>query len=300
MTGCAKWSLELLSWLTDCLFELMNDDNFTQKLIPQRFVEMTAYLHERNDVALHLLLCSCSRSFLSALCRRIAHMEALSNKAIDFYRRQSAMADQTGAGKLPNPQLQQAYQKMQQVTGSSLVNVTELEKLLNVLGSDIRQAYQHFLPTMIKNGANAPQGKQIDVAIKTTQIQFEVGMLLATSPPPAFLPVIKKLFSKDLPAFRAQADPAKLFFADFELLGAQDDAASLAARRAKGSYVDLFKRVELRPSAVGAQWRRCTRCASVMEDVFGSRPGYTFVLGQQRKCSCGGYWALLPKGKLML
>ncbi|KND89513.1 Mediator of RNA polymerase II transcription subunit 16 [Tolypocladium ophioglossoides CBS 100239] len=300
LTGCAKWSLELLSWLTDCLFELMNDDNFTQRLIQPRFVQVTAYLHERNDVALHLLLCSSSRSFLSALCRRIALMEALSNKAIEFYRRQSATADQTGTGKLPNPQLQQAYQKMQQVTTSSLVNVTELEKLLNVLGSDVRLAYQNFLPAVIKKGPNAPQGKQVDVAIKTTQIQFEVGMLLAAPPPPAFLPVIKKLFSKDLPAFRAQTDPAKLFFANFDLLGVQDDDASLAARKAKGSYVDLFKKVELRPSTTGPQWKRCTRCASVMEDVFGSRPGFTFLLGQQRKCSCGGHWALLPKGKLVL
>ncbi|PHH87861.1 hypothetical protein CDD83_8302 [Cordyceps sp. RAO-2017] len=300
LTGCAKWSLDLLSWLSDSLFALMNDETFTQRLIPRRFAEMTAYLHEKNDVCLHLILCSCSRSFLSALCRRISHLEALSNKAIEFYRRQSAMADQGGSAKAQNTQLQQAYQRMQHVTTSSLVNVTEFEKLLNVLGSDIRQAYQTFLPSMIKAGANAPQGKQMDAAIKTAQVQFEVGMLLATSPPPAFLPVIKKLFIKDLPAFRALTDPAALFFADFALLGVEDDGQSVAARRARRMYVDLFKRAEIRPRGTGPQWRRCTRCLSVMEDVFASRPGFTFVLGQQRKCSCGGHWALLPEGKLVL
>ncbi|GJN83792.1 mediator complex subunit [Purpureocillium lilacinum] len=298
LTGCARWSLELLSWLTDSLFELMNNEEFTSKLVPQRFSEITAYLHERNNVALHLLLSSCSRSFLSALCRRIAHLEALSNKIIDFYRKQTA--EPAAGGKLPNPQLRMAYEKMHQVTTSSLVSATEFEKLLNVLGSDIRQAYQQFLPNLVKQGANAPQGKQIDVAIKTTQVQFEISIFLGSSPPLPFLPVIKKLFSKGLPALRDQTDPAQLFFADFGLLEIQDDDYSLGARRASGTYVDLFKRVELRQSSTGPQWRRCARCASVMEDVFGSKPGFTFVLSQQRKCSCGGQWALLPKGKLLL
>lgn len=298
LTGCARWSLDLLSWLADCLFELMNNDDFTSRLVPQRFAEMTAYLHEHNNVALHLLLCSSSRSFLSALCRRITHLEALSNKAIDFYRKQAT--DQAAPVKLPNPQLREAYEKMHRVTTSSLVSVPEFERLLSGLGSDIRHAYQQFLPAMVKNGPNAPQGKQIDVAIKTTQIQFEIGMLLATSPPPPFLPVIKKLFSKGLPALRDQTDPAKLFFANFDLLSVQDDDLSLSARKARGPYVDMFKRIELRHSRSGPPWRRCTRCASVMEDVFGNRPGFNFVLSQQRKCSCGGYWTLLPKGKLVL
>ncbi|KYK58612.1 Mediator of RNA polymerase II transcription subunit 16 [Drechmeria coniospora] len=298
LTGCAKWSLDLLSWLADSLFELMKDENFTQRLCPQRFGEMTTYLHERNDVSLHLLLCSSSRSFLSAACRRVAHLEALSNKAIEFYRRQSAVPEQAGSAKVANPQLRQAYERMQQVTTSSIVGVADFEKLLNVLGSDIRQAYQQFLPTMVKSSGNGPQGKQLDVAIKTTQMQFEIGMLLAISPPPPFLPVIKKLVGKDLAEFRGRVDPAKLFFANHDLVGVED-RRQLAARKARGVYVDVFKRVELRQSTTGLRWRRCTRCAAVMEDVLSNRPGFTFVLGQQRKCSCGGYWALLPKGVLV-
>lgn len=300
LTGCAKWSLDLLAWLVDCLFELMNDTNLLQRLMPPKFSELNTYLHERGDVSLHLLLSSSSRSFLSAVCRRIAHLEALSNKAIEFYKRQNNTGEQSNGAKVANPQLQQAYQRMQQVTSSSLIKVSEFEKLLNILGADIRQAYQTFLPQMVKAQPNAPQGKQLDVAIKTMQIQFEVAMILSGSPPPAFVPVIKKFFGKDLPAFRKLTDPAKLFFADFELLGVQDDKNSLTARKNKGAYVDLFKRVELRRGGPGNRWRRCTRCASVMEDVFGSRPGFTFVVGQQRKCSCSGYWALLPKGKLVL
>ena len=284
----------------DCLFELMNDDGFKQRMVPPKYAELNAFLHEKHDVSLHLLLSSSSRSFLSALCRRIAHLEALSNKAIDFYKRQAEATEEGNPTRMMNPQLQQAYQRMQQVTSSSIINVGDFEKLLNVLGSDVRQAYQAFLPAMAKNQQNPPQGKQLDVAVKAMQIQFEMGMLLASSPSSAFIPVIKKLFTKDLPVLRNGTDPAELFFANFELLGVQDDKPSLATRKNQGVYVDVFTGREINRSSSNGRWRRCTRCAAVMVDVFGSRPGFTFVLSQQRKCFCGGHWALLPKEKLVL
>lgn len=270
-----------------------------ERLAPQRFGELTPYLHEKHNVSLHFLLSSSSRGFLSALCRRLGHLELLSTRAIEFYRRQSASSDASVGGKVPNPDLQQAYQRMQRVTSSSLVKVNEFEKLLSALSSDIRHSYQAFLPNFIKaQSSNAPQGKNMDVAIKTAQIQFELAMLLSATPPPAFLQVINKFFRQDLPAFREQTDPSLLFFANYDLLEVEDDERSLSARRAKGIYVDVFKRVELRMEPT-KQWRRCARCAAVMEDIFGSRPGYSFVLGQQRKCACGGHWALLQRGKLL-
>ncbi|KAK2596175.1 Mediator of RNA polymerase II transcription subunit 16 [Conoideocrella luteorostrata] len=299
LASCAKWSVDLLSWLVDSLFELMNDEEFRNRCVPQRFSELNAYLQDRNDVSLHLLLSSSSRSFLSAVCRRIGLLESTSGSTMDFYKTQGS-GDAAPGGKAANPQLQQAYQKMRKATTANMINVAEFEKLLNVLGQEIRSAYSLYLPQMIKAQPNAPQGRQLDSVVKTTQVQFEVTMLVSNPPPPPFIPVINKLFTSYLPAFRKLTDPAKLFFADFELLGVQDDNDSLAARRTEGVYVDLFKRVELRRGSAGPRWRRCVRCASVMEDVFGSRPGYTFLLGQQRKCSCGGYWSLLPKGKLAL
>lgn len=277
----------------------MHDEKFIETLEPKRHSEMTAYLHEKNDIALHLLLSSCSRSFLSAVCRRIAHLEGISTRAIDFYRRQSAQAEQGNSGKMPSPQLQQAYQQMQRVIAAGLIKVAEFEKLLNVLGQDIRQAYQTFLPTLIKQGPNPPPGKQMDIAVKTMQGQMELFMLLSKSPPPAFTPVIRKLFTEGLKTFRAQTDPAKLFFHDFSLLGMEDDAQSLRHKKDKRVWVDLFNKSELRPNPEHS-WRRCVRCASVMEDKVGDKPGFVFVLGQQRKCSCGGQWALLPPTKLLV
>ncbi|KAG5914069.1 hypothetical protein E4U53_004717 [Claviceps sorghi] len=300
LVGCAKWSIDLLAWLVDSLFELMNDGEFRQRCSQQRFSELNAFLHKRNDVALHLLLSSSSRSFLSAICKRVMLLEEMSSSTAAYCVKLATEETPSGGGRALNSQLQHAYYKMQQVTSTSIIKVAELENLLNVLSHDIKQAYGLYLPQWIKKQPNAPQGKQLDVAIKTMRAQSEMSMLLSGPPPPAFLPVINKFFSVSLPNYRKLIDPAKLFFADFDLLGVQDDRASLAARETKAAYVDLFKRVPLRPSRRSSRWRRCTRCTSVMEDVFGSRPGYAFVLAQQRKCSCGGHWALLPKGKLVL
>lgn len=337
LAGCAKWSLDLLAWLTDSLFALLDDPQFLALLTPQRFSEMSAYLQSRSDVSLHLLLCSSTRGFLSAVCRRILHLEILSNRAIEFYERRAAMqnaTDPSSHAKGLHVVLYKAYQKMQRVTSSSLIKVQEFDRLLTVLNNDIRTAYQTSLASLAsKNppGGGAAAQKAVDAQIKTAQMHCELNMLLASSPPPAFLGVLLKFFNTDLRAYRGLADPSKLFFADYDLLEVDDDRRTLAARKAKSRFIDVFKRVELvgppPPARAGgggggsgaagssnsnsasggkepedaktAQWRRCVRCSAVMEDVFGSRPGFTFVLAQQRKCSCGGHWGLLPRGSLI-
>jgi mediator of RNA polymerase II transcription subunit 16 len=127
-------------------------------------------------------------------------------------------------------------------------------------------------------------------------------MLHCSPPPVPFFPVIRKFFDRDLRAFRSDTDAARLYFANYDLLETQDDENSLAAKGARGTHVDVFRRVELGPTPrPGKQWRRCTRCAAVMEEVVGhGKAGMTFLLNQQRKCSCGGFWSLLPHGKLVL
>lgn len=303
LAGELKWSLDLLAWIFDCLFELMGDDKFMEQLNGQKLVNAAEYLQEKNEVALHLLLCSSTRSFLSALCRRVAHLDGVSAQAVEFYRRQAAEAEHSGVARLPSGQLQQAYQRMQQAISSSLVPAAEFERMLNTLGADIKQAYSTFLPAMLRQATNPPQGKQIDLMIKTSQIQMELMMLLTRLLPPPFTPLIKKFFVEDLKAMRERTDPARLFFANFSALGVQDDQGSLAAKVARGgAYYDIFKRAELRLGTPGMRaWRRCVRCPLVMEDAAPAhRPGVAYVLSQQRKCSCGGSWGLLGKGKLIL
>ncbi|KAL2020886.1 hypothetical protein VTK56DRAFT_7877 [Thermocarpiscus australiensis] len=345
LAGCAKWAVDLLSWLTDCLFQLVDDPEIMAMLLDaKRFPELASYLQSRNDVSLHLLLCSSTRGFLSAACRRLMHLETLSHRATQYYetRAQQQRDNDPSAASRPPPALYHAYLKMQRAVSSSLVKVQEFDALLGGLSKDIQQAYQKSLSGLVAKvkpqpGSSEQQQKERnDHFIKKAQAHCELDMLLGANPPPSFREVLSKFFTSSLPAFRAQTDPAKLYFANFDLLEVEDDARSLALKRAAGRYVDIFKRVQLtvgppppRPGATtrhaidkakdeeggstgsgngngngsvgdgsggGQQWRRCVRCAAVMEDVIPQRPGFTFVLAQQRKCSCGGNWGLMPKG----
>ncbi|EEY18336.1 mediator of RNA polymerase II transcription subunit 16 [Verticillium alfalfae VaMs.102] len=329
LCGCAQWSVDLLAYLADSLFALLDDPKFTELLQPRNYSEISNYLRSRADPSLQLLLCSATRGFLSAVCRRLTHLDQISHRAIEFYDRRAAMqnaTDPSGQSKVATIALNKSYQRMQHIISNSHIKVQDFDHLLTTLTSDIRSTYQTAFAGLAaqaqqkneSNGtANTQQGqKQIDAQIRGAQIISELNLLLAAQPPAPFLTVLKKLFGQDLRAFRAQTDPSKLFFADLGLLEVDDVPRVLGARRAAARYVDVFRRVEMTNKAGPKeetpeeqlqqrggrggplQWRRCVRCAAVMEDVFGSRPGFTFVLTQQRKCSCGGYWALLPKASI--
>lgn len=305
LSDCARWALDLLAWLADCLFELMNDEHFMSLVEQQRSPDMLQYLMERNDIALHLVLCSSSRNLLSALCRRMGNVESISNKAHEHYQQQRAKAlEAAAAGRSNNLQLQEAYAKMKRTTSSSMINIKAMEKLLHGFAMDIRKTYADFLPRVVKSQPNPPQGKEIDNRVRSAQSQCELAMLLCSPPPVPFFPVIRKFFAEDLRDFRAdkETDVARLYFANYDILEVQDDENSLAAKGARGTHVDVFKRIELGPAPrQGRQWRRCTRCTAVMEEMQGhGRAGFTFLVNQQRKCSCGGFWSLLPPGKAVL
>ncbi|KAK8872909.1 RNA polymerase II mediator complex subunit Sin4 [Apiospora arundinis] len=347
LAGCCKWSIDLLCWLADSLFNLLDDAKFLKFLESrQNFGEMTAYLLSKNDVALHMVLSSAIRGLLSAVCRRMAVLHGISQRALTYYETRNASASKDANAPPgtktngPPAALHLAYQKMYQYTNASLINVAEFDKLLTTLGADIRKQYGDSFAELAKRaaasaaqqpnqnqqqGPNAPKFNPGEEAVKRAQTHCELTLLLAGSPPPPFLNVVNKFFKTDLKEFRTHTDPAKLFFADYSILEVDDDPRALSARRQKGARVDLFKRVEIyrskegvalssalssSPTAGGGggagaggneqpQWRRCVRCASVMEDVPTNKPGITFVLSQQRNCSCGARFALLGKGELV-
>lgn len=392
LVGCAEWAVSLFSWLIDSLFNLLDDPEFMALLSDQRrFQELANYLHTRNDVSVYLLLCSSTRSLLQVACRRVAGLEEISSRALTYYKTHSVT--ETGAA------LHHAYQRMYRTSSSSPVKPQDFERLLSTLGRDISTAYQRTLTAMAKSkdqtqpGATEQQQQQaqqrVELFVKSAQNRWELEMLSGANPPNIFREVLARLFTSTLTTFKALTDPAKLYFANYDLLEVNDDAKTLRARKKAGKYVDVFKRVELvagqqqqntqsfPPAAVtnGAQgkggggenvkteagvwgaagvklggtpsltlglaggggggsagagnganggaavamtqvhsprdegaggaggghairWRRCVRCASVMEDIMNQRPGFTYVLAQQRKCCCGGAWALVANGAL--
>ncbi|KAL1843023.1 hypothetical protein VTJ49DRAFT_3337 [Mycothermus thermophilus] len=390
VTGCTRWGISLLAWLTDSLFELLDDPEIMVKLNdPKRFPELAKYLHSKGNVALQLMLCSSTRGFLSATCRRLMQVESVSNRTSTYYENLALQLQQDPAAAAnvarPAPALLQAYQRMARAVAAPLVRVADFERLLSELSSDIQAAYRRSFTGL--NAANLKpqhanmteqQQQQLNEQfVKKATAHCELDMLLGKNPPPSFREVLLKFFTQTLPAFRNQTDPARLYFADYDLLevsGSDDNAVrALHARKAEGRYVDAFKRVELvvpprssratttgprtangdgsrnagggssgtgsgtvtnnsgannpppwapaisygvwtpiggrRGSSTGStsdnagnnnniepQWRRCVRCAAVMEDIWSGKPGFNFVLSQQRKCVCGGGWGTMPKG----
>jgi mediator of RNA polymerase II transcription subunit 16 len=311
--------MDLICWLADSLFCLLDDSKFQKLLTAQTFSEMTPYLFAKNEVALHMVLSSSIRGLLSAVCRRMIHLHSISQRAILFYERNGSEPNiQSGSkGGAPPLSLRQAYQKMMRCTSTSLIDVQKFDELLTTLGTDIRKKYSESFAELGKRMANeaAKQQQQNpnaaktnagEDAIKRAQTHCELTMLLAGSPPSPFFLVVEKFFKEDLTKFRTHCNPAKLFFADYNILEVDDESKALTARRQRGVRVDLFKRDEIFCNKVtGDQealpWRRCVRCASVMEDasVTATMPGIVFLLSQQRNCCCGGRLAILPKGELI-
>lgn len=323
LAGCAHWSIDLLAWLADSLFNLCYDPKFITLIKEQgKFGEISAFLQKQNNVALHLVLCSSTRGLLVAVCRRLQHLEHLGNSVVGYWQKNGQRPGPDG--KPHNGPLHRAYQRMQQITSSSVVNAGEFEKLLNNLGKEIRSTYSTALTAVVSKATNQPPpregaatNKHFDAAMKTAQLQCELSMLLGVGIHPMFRAVLGPFFATHLKVFRASLDPSRLFFKDFSLLEvAADSAASLEQKRTSERYVDMFRKVAMSPTDVAGrdsggegfvagvpvwsgQWRRCVRCASVMEDVVSQRPGFTYVLSQQRKCACGGSWGLLPKDSLL-
>lgn len=275
---------------------------------------MTNYLKSKNEVSLHLLLCSSTRCFLAAICRRLTHLQAITNKAMQFWENRPPTNSTDTLGSASRS-LHQAYLRLHRCTTTNLIKVEEFEKLLNAVGADVRQAYQTSLAGLHQRHQNQPSkpGQPINAeqAIKKAQAHCELLILLGDQPPSSsFQPLVRKFFETDLRNIVGSTDRAKLFFTDFPLLEVEENPQRLAARQAEGLYVDVFRRVELREHKLGKgaasgsdltvpgsgqpAFRRCVRCCSVMEDVVASRPGYNFVVAQQRKCACGGNWAALP------
>ncbi|RWA10536.1 hypothetical protein EKO27_g4564 [Xylaria grammica] len=306
LAGCARWSIDFLGWLCDALFCLLDDTKFmsflNQANQPQQLVNMTRYLNAKNEIALHLILCSSTRNLISAVCRRVGLLDGYALRALAWYSGRPEITDPSTSRHVA---LHAAYRKVHRYTSSALIKADEFDKFLATLAVDIRSAYGASLGPLAEREAqkaakNPPTPNQNPNAPKPDRVKearqhCELNMLLVHPPPPSFLAVITKLFRQDLMGFRASVDIAKLYFADYHILEIIDTPEALEDRKKRGMNVDMFRRIEISKQAQ-VPWRRCSRCGNIMEDLtsVNNKPGMIFLLAQQRTCCCGGRLALLP------
>ncbi|KAI1817793.1 RNA polymerase II mediator complex subunit Sin4 [Poronia punctata] len=299
LAGCARWSIDFLCWLCDRLFGLLDDRKFMSFLSQgaqtnqsQQLINMTRYLHERNEVALHLILSSSMRHLISAICRRVSLLDNYATRALAWYSGRPEPTDATSR----HVGLSAAYRKVHRYTSTATIKANELDDLLGTLAADIRVAYSKSLGPLERDKPppNANGSKQPD-RVKEARQHCELNLLLVKEPPPSFLAVITKFFRQDLTNFQRNINTTQLYFADYHILEVNNNPEALESKEKRGVYVDMFRRVEISREASTLR-RQCARCGNVMEDLSSPnhKPGMIFLLAQQRTCCCGGRLALLP------
>ncbi len=328
LAGSVRWVLDLMAWLTDTLLTLpstlppgLDLTNVSTLSLP----DLLSHLHKTNTISLHLLLNSATRGFLTAICRRLQHLDYIARKAIMHTNAPQSSANTPNAqnpshSPAPNslsPALKAAYLQIATLTNATILRIKTLETLLSSLTSLIKNSYASHTPSL----SGSP-------AAERTRNNLEIKMLFGGGFPDAFKPVIVELFRKEglLDAVKEEIEPALLFFADFSMLEVDEDPASVAKRRRSGLTMDCFRKGWLvNPPAKkaeamgasgldgengagvvgsamgigkqGARWRRCARCAAVMEDVVTQRQALQWLVMQQRRCFCSGYWDTLAPGE---
>ncbi|KAI1000695.1 hypothetical protein K3495_g7503 [Podosphaera aphanis] len=313
LAGSVKWVIDLLAWLVDTLLALprtlpANIDltNISNLSLP----DLLAYLHSKNIISLHFVLASSTRGFLTAICRRLQHLDYVAQKAI--------MLPSTPGTCPPllSHSLRVAYKRIASLLSNSILKFETVEKLLTSISSHVKTAYANHTSSL-GNPGHAEKARNI----------LEIKIMFGGSFPDGFKSVIVELYRSGglLDTVRAEIDEGRLFFLDFSLLQADDDEASIEKRKTMNKTMDYFKRVWLEnppkkpdeaPSSVarnifehssistpgGSQspkWRRCTRCAAVSEDVMPQRQSLQWLVMHQRRCLCSGYWNTLPLGEMV-
>ncbi|KAK2624763.1 hypothetical protein QTJ16_005956 [Diplocarpon rosae] len=305
LAGSVRWVLDLVAWLIDTLLALHTTapaDITLTKLSTLSLPALLSHLMKTNNISLHLFISSPTRGFLTAICRRLQHLDFIARKAITSPSAGSSPATLT-------PALRAAYIQIGLLNDKAILQIKTLETLLSSLTALIRSSYASHTPPL----TGSP-------AAERTRNNLETKMLFGGSIPDALKSVIVELFRPEglLAAVQEEIEPAKLFFADFTMLEVDEDRASIERRRKLNTTMDGFRKGwlanpvtkadateasarEFRGLATGsgrqgARWRRCARCAAVMEDIIPQRQALQWLVMQQRRCYCSGYWDTLAPG----
>lgn len=306
-----RWALDLVSWIIDSLILLSRSapqklhlENASNLSLP----DLLTYLQSTSNSSLHFLLASSTRGFLAAVNRRLQHLDYIARKTISIYGT---------AAKCPSnisPPLRAAYRQIASLFSNAIVRIDTVEKLLISISSHVKNAYANNTPPLTSTG---PAEKARNL--------LEIKMLFGGPFPEAFKSVIEQIFMKGglLDTLQDEIDEGRLFFADFTNLEVDEDVASIKRKKQMNLTMDCFKKVwlqnpirlpddssnsakteklsglEIQASGKrqGLRWRRCTRCAAVSEDILLQRPSLQWLIMQQRRCFCSGYWSTLPVGE---
>lgn len=267
---------------------------------------LSLYLFSTRNVALHLLLSSTTRGFLIAIIRRLHNLDYIARSHLDHDRGQRAAGTNGSANNFPRSQMSAAlaasYLSISHLTSQSVVSYSQFEKLITKVGTHVKEAY-------VQAGL-----RKEDRASAHARNKIEQQILFGGELPSQAAYAVRKIFKEDLPALKEEIDPAKLFFHDFSVLCLPQQDRTRGGdekqrQRMREKYVryrvrhtiDVFqkKEVELgkepedKDGRVGRRWRRCVRCAAVMEDLRTSNSCVLLLMRVMQRCHCMGHWDVI-------
>ncbi|KFY19349.1 hypothetical protein V493_08002, partial [Pseudogymnoascus sp. VKM F-4281 (FW-2241)] len=244
LAGSVRWCLDLMSWLVDCLLHPEDPEVFESvtKGEDGSIPLLSAHLLATNNIALHVLLSSATRGFLTGICRRLVHLDYTARKAMSAAQSVSAPPGQSAP--LISNSLRASYTAIATLTSSSIVPISHFEAFVARIADVVKEAYTTAkLPS--QQQAQAVTGVPGD----SSRNNIEQGILFGGPLPEVMAPAISRIFSEELPKLRAEIDPSRLFFHDFSILGLPDANASAG----KGA-VDNNAATATRDGTRGESW----------------------------------------------
>jgi len=269
LLGLVSWTIALNNSIIDEILMLADavedhpggPSSLTADWINQKTAETPLPL-------LPLLLTSTARAILRFNCRYIRVLGAESSN----HRHASTP-------------LAVAYREFELIVSSSPVSVSIAERVLTQVDNAIKAAYQASGITEDERG------------------RAEKDMLVQARIPPVLVDVVKTLLTTTASGLREDVNAAELFFTDVSWLGLSESPSEpgqggeFEAGRETGLRrkrpVDVLQKIRMR----GGRWRRCTRCAALMEDLVPQRGSSVLLVGLARFCVCGSLWMVLEPGE---
>lgn len=151
LTGSVRWVLDLVAWLTNTLIELPKTNPSIDLTSPNMSLpDLLAHLHLTNTVSLHFLLSSSSRGFLTAICRRLQHIDYIARRAMNIHP-QTNTPNSNPSVPIPgpiSPALRSAYTQIATLTANSILKIKTVETLLSSLSVLIKTAYASHNPSL--------------------------------------------------------------------------------------------------------------------------------------------------------
>jgi mediator of RNA polymerase II transcription subunit 16 len=253
LKGLVRWSLDLMTLIFDDMIEIMRfcKGNFGRERI-------LAYVHERNSVTLHILLCSTSRALLGMLGNLIRNFAMRVVKTQEKVRLSSRANDIRDSVEL---------QQMEAMMGSELpFDLRLFEQLVAEVDGNVRTTYQA--------AQSSPPQRSF----------YEQGMLVDADIPEALSPVLQRLFGEIVPRLESQIDGVAIYTADTAWLGLGEDEE--ANKRAGRQQYDVLRKCAIPPNA---KIRQCRKCGSVIENLADGHMA-AWVQNAHKMCICLSHW----------